>query len=146
VVSAGASPYRAAGSLTNPYDTKNTNNAEFSLVKLVAGAWSSTEALGVRGHTHSQTHTHIFIYFHTSHIFSFTANTQHEPEEALAHAYDLSAACWRQRTTIRGKINAQNTHLTTASPTQPPHGESARHPALHSRPTPSRHGLAYARG
>jgi hypothetical protein len=45
-----------------------------------------------------------------------------------------------------GKITAQNTHLTTASPTQPPHGESARHPALHSRPTPSRHEPAYARG
>jgi hypothetical protein len=29
---------------------------------------------------------------------------------------------------------------------QPPHGESARHPALHSRPTPSRHEPAYARG
>jgi hypothetical protein len=45
-----------------------------------------------------------------------------------------------------GKITAQNTHLTTASPTQPPHGESARHPALHSHPTPSRHEPAYARG
>jgi hypothetical protein len=45
-----------------------------------------------------------------------------------------------------GKITAQNTLLTAASPTQPPHGESARHPALHSRPTPSRHEPAYARG
>eukprot|EP01047_Picozoa_sp_COSAG01_P064746 COSAG01_NODE_8624_length_2716_cov_2.982423_3_plen_82_part_00 len=45
-----------------------------------------------------------------------------------------------------GKITAQNTHLTTASPTQPPHGESARHPALHSCPTPSRHEPAYVQG